>query len=171
MLHTISWQQYSTAVILLTAAWYVYVGLKYYLPELRGMLRIKTADTMPPIAMAPMHAVIGGIQTDQDNQSHDIEELQFGTVEPDDITDAMLPKGPSDDLLTEASTLVGAFKENGTKADFLSLLQVLLDKYEIYRDEISLTVFTTVLDRMTKDLPFELSGHDLDLHWPAENYA
>ncbi|MFD2872012.1 hypothetical protein ACFS5N_06000 [Mucilaginibacter ximonensis] len=171
MLHTISWQQYITAVLLLTAAWYAYVGLKYYLPELRAWLRIRTTDTMPPVAVAPMHAVIGGIQADQDNQSHDAEELQFGSAEPDDISEATLPKGPSDDLLAEATTLVNAFAESGTKTDFLSLLQVLLDKYEIYRDEISLKVFTAVLKPMAGILPFELSEHDLDLHWPAENYA
>lgn len=164
MLHTISWQQYITAVLLLTGAWYACVGLKYYLPELRSLLRLQTADPMPPVAAAPMHAVMGGIQSD--TESTDPEELIFGHANPDDISDATLSKGPSDDLLAEATTLAGAA---GAKADFLSLLQVLLDKYEIYRDEISLPAFTAKL--LTLHLPFELAKHDLDLHWPAENYA
>ncbi|MDB5004425.1 MAG: hypothetical protein JWQ34_2650 [Mucilaginibacter sp.] len=166
MLHAISWQQYMTAVLLLTAAWYTYVGLTYYRPELRNLLPKKAADTMPLVALAPMRAVIGGIQPDAGTASADPDELIFSPGEPDDISEATLPKGPSDDLLAEAITLAGA---SGTKADFLSLLQVLLDKYEIYRDEISLPAFTAEL--LTQQLPFELFEHDLDLHWPAENYA
>jgi hypothetical protein len=164
MLHTISWQQYSTAVILLTAAWYACVGLKYFQPELHSLLRIKVASPMPPVAALPMRAVMGSIQSD--TQSTNAEELVFSHANPDDISDATLPKGPSDDLLAEAIILAGA---SGTKAGFLPLLQVLLDKYGIYRDEISLPAFTTQL--LALQLPFELSAHELDLHWSAENYA
>jgi hypothetical protein len=164
MLQTISWQQYITAVILLTAAWYAWVGFKYYQPELRALLRIGKTKSMPPVAALPMRAVMGGIQSD--TESANGEELVFSHANPDDISDATLPKGPSDDLLAEATTLASAA---GTKADFLSLLQVLLDKYEIYRDEISLTTFSSQL--LALQLPFELTAHDLDLQWPAENYA
>ena len=165
MLHAISWQQYSTAIVLLTAAWYAWVGLKYYLPELRA-LRIKKTDAMPAVTSAPMQAVMGGIQTDQDNQTFDAEELQFGAAEPDDLSEATLPKGPADELLAEARALASAAD---SKADFLSLLQVLLDKYEIYRDEISLSAFMAELLKL--QLSFKFTENELNLHWPAENYA
>lgn len=161
MLYFISWQQYVVAILLITAAWYAYVGLKYYQPELRGLLRLKTAGTLPPVAAAPLHAVIGGIRSDTASAKPD--ELIFSTAGPDDISDATLPKGPADDLLAEAILLAGAA---ATKADFLSLLQVLLDKYELYRDEISLPALSAQL----LQLPLSFTTQELDLQWPAENY-
>lgn len=170
MLHTISWQQYITAVLLVTAAWYTYVGLRYYKRELQALFHPK-AEPSPLVAAAPIHAVMGGIQPGSGTETINAEELIFGPGQPDDISDATLTKGPMDDLLAEAETLISAFTETGAKADFLSLLQILLDRYELYRDEISLPAISAALRQQINQLPFELNDSDLELRWPVENYA
>jgi hypothetical protein len=155
---------------LLTAAWYACVGLRYYKPEWQTLFH-RRAEPTPLVATTPLRAVMGGTQPDAGTETLAADELIFGPCQPDDISDATLPKGPSDDLLAEAQTLIGAFTETGTKADFLSLLQVLLDRYELYRDEISLPAISAALRPLFAQLPFELTPTDLKLRWPVENYA
>ena len=152
MLQHISWQQYSTAVLLLTALWYAFVLLRYYRPEIGA--RLKRRDLQPAlVAAAP---VIGGIKTDYETMN--AEEMQFGSPSSDDISDSTLPPGPTDELLAEAQTLAQAFKDTPNKTEFLSLLAVLLSKYEPYEDEIDLKA----LRSLAAQLPFEIK----ETEWP-----
>lgn len=159
MLNNISWQQYMTAVILITAAWYAYVGLRYYRPEISAFLKIKPAlrSTVPPVANQ-MTVVMGEAKPEADTGLFDPEELVFSTSSPDEISDQTLPKGPSDELLAEAKVLASACPD---KTEFLSLFKLLLGKYEIYADEISLPGVIKSLQ-----LPFEVADHE----WPL-NFA
>jgi hypothetical protein len=93
MLKAISWQQYMTAVILLSAAWYTYVGLRYYQPELSAFLRIKPQPrpAVPPVAHQ-MTGVVGEAKAEADTGLLDSAELIFSS-------DETLPKDPSGDLL------------------------------------------------------------------------
>ena len=151
MLHSITWQQYLTAVTLITAAWYAYVGLHFYQPK------PKRTSVTPAVA-GPMTAVMGSIRPDEATGLHD--ELVFGTPSPDEISDRTLPKGPADDLLGEASVLVDAYSDNHDKAGFLSLFSLLISKYEVFADEISLPVIIRSLD--TSKLPFQIQANE----WP-----
>lgn len=159
MLNTISWQQYLTAVILLTAAWYAYVGLRYYQPELLALLKIKPKDSssLPPVA-SQMTVVMGEAKPEADTGLYEPDELLFSSASADNISDQTLPKGPSDDLLAEAQVLAGACPE---KSEFLSLFKILLNKYDVYADEISLPAIIQSLQ-----LPFEVADHE----WPL-NFA
>jgi len=159
MLNTISWQQYRTALVLLTAAWYVYVGLRYYQPELSAFLKIKSKpqSAVPPVANQ-MTVVMGEAKPEPDTGLFDPKELIFGNSAPDDISDQTLPKGPADDLLAEVNVLASACSD---KTEFLSLFKVLLDKYEVFADEISLPGIIKSLK-----LPFEVEDHE----WPL-NFA
>ncbi|MEO8948536.1 MAG: hypothetical protein ABI308_09015 [Mucilaginibacter sp.] len=140
MLHIISWQQYGTAILLLTALWYAYVFWRYYRREKR--------ESPPLVAYAP---VIGGIKTDY--EILDAEELSFGAATPDDIS-----TGPTDELVSEAQTLAQAFRDTPNKTEFLSLLNVLLSKYEPYQDEIDLKA----LRPLAAQLPFTIEEQE----WP-----
>jgi hypothetical protein len=152
MLNSISWQQYLTALSLLTIAWYAFVLLRYYRPELVGRFQTKT-DPLPLVTSAP---ILGGIKTDHDTLNAD--ELYFGSASPDDISDSSLPAGPTDELLAETQTLVQAFIDTPNKTEFLSLLGLLLSKYEPYEDEVDLKVIRP----LAAQLPFTIEEHE----WP-----
>lgn len=152
MLQHISWQQYGTALFLLTALWYAFVILRYYRPEISAHFRKNELPT-PLVASAP---VIGSIKTDY--ETPDAEELQFGSASPDDISDFTLAPGPADELVAEAQTLAMAFQDTPNKAEFLSLLGVLLSKYEPYRNEIDLKA----LRPLAAQLPFAIEEQE----WP-----
>ena len=164
MLNAISWQQYSTAVILLTAAWYDYVGQRNNRPEVAALLKTKTqqVSTVPPVANQ-MTVVMGEAKPDADTGLFHADELIFSNSQPDDISDQTLPKGPSDDLLAEAIVLVDAYSENNDKEEFLSLFKLLLDKYEVFADEISLSAIINQLNIYEADkLPFKIEAAE----WP-----
>jgi len=164
MLNTISWQQYITAVILIAAAWYAYVGLRYYRPELQAILKIKTVKTtaVPPVANK-LTDVMGASKPDADTGLYDPDELLFSNSSVDDISDQTLPKGPADDLLAESMVLVDAYSENNDKAEFLSLFKFLLNKYEVFADEISLpAIIKSLSDYAINKLPFQIEAAE----WP-----
>ncbi|GAB3917093.1 hypothetical protein [Mucilaginibacter boryungensis] len=164
MLNAISWQQYITAVILSSAAWYAYVGLRYYQPELSAFLKIKSTkrSVVPPVANQ-MTVMMGEARSEADTGLYNPEELLFSNSQPDDISDQTLPKGPADDLLAEAQVLVNAYTENNDKEEFLSLFKLLLDKYEVFADEISLPAFIKQLNKYAAEkLPFEIQAEE----WP-----
>lgn len=164
MLNTISWQHYLIAVILCCAAWYVYVGIRFYQPELQTLLKIKRPHPSftPGVANAET-SIIGVVGKDPDTHAYEANELIFGSPEPDEVSDQTLPKGPFDDLLLEASTLMTAYEDNEDKQGFLSLFKILLSKYEVFADEISLPAAISSLKTIAQTkLPFPLS----DAEWP-----
>jgi hypothetical protein len=164
MLNAISWQQYITALVLLSIGWYAYIGVRYYRPELAGWLRIRqTAQgPVPPVANQ-LTVVMGAVKPETDTGIYPAEEMIFSGSAPDDISDQTLPKGPSDDLLEEAKVLVEAYSDNDNKTEFLSLFKLLLDKYEVFRDEISLPVVTRSLAEFAATrLPFRIG----ETEWP-----
>ena len=164
MLNAISWQQYLTAILVLGAAWYAYVGLRFYRAELAPLLKIKSGiqTVVPPVANR-LSVVMGEAKPEADTGLYPAEELLFSVASPDDISDQTLPAGPADDLLAEAKVLVDAYSDNDNKTDFLSLFKLLLDKYEVFRDEISLPAITRALsDFASTRLPFSLK----ETEWP-----
>jgi len=164
MLNAISWQQYLTAIFLLSIAWYAYVALRYYRTELAAWLKIKPAiqSTVPPVANKQT-VVMGAAKPETDTGLYPAEELLFAAAELDDISDQTLPKGPADDLLAEAMVLVDAYGDNDNKTEFLSLFKLLLDKYEVFADEISLpAVISSLRTFAVGKLPFKIQAGE----WP-----
>jgi|SRR5665213_1080131 len=173
MLNTISWQQFITAILLIAAAWYAYIGLTYYRSELVAFLKNMQAikNQLPPADRQASNSVMGIARPEPDNGLNNPEELIFGPVEPDDIRDTTLPNGPADDLLAEGAMLMTAFSETGTKQDFLLLLRLLIDKYEINRDEISLESVIASLQISAKTkLSFEITHEEWPSSWMSADY-
>jgi hypothetical protein len=139
MLNSISWQQYVASVLLSTLAWYIYVGLRYYQPEISRYLKIKPKpqSALPEVASAPADLMAPALPEPGTGQQN-AEELIFTMTTDDDISDQTLPKGPSDDLLAEAETLIDAFSDSDDKKGFLKLFRLLIGKYDVFADEISL---------------------------------
>ncbi|OCX54324.1 hypothetical protein BEL04_08680 [Mucilaginibacter sp. PPCGB 2223] len=162
MLNSISWLQYIAAVILLTTSWYAYIGLRYFQPELSRFLRIKpkSSGALPEVATAqPVMAVA---RPEPGTNLAEPDELVFSISAADGISDQTLPQGPADDLLAEAETLISAFTDNNDKPGFLSLLRVLISKYEVFADEISLPQLISALQLPAKKLPFIIQANE----WP-----
>ncbi|MFI5163334.1 MAG: hypothetical protein ACHQHN_18790 [Sphingobacteriales bacterium] len=158
MLHTISWQSYITALLICTAAWYAYIGLRFYRPQ------PKERSAMPPVDNT-MTVIMGQINPDSGTGLYDPGQLSFGVASSDDISDQTLPKGPADELLAEAETLISAYAGNEDKAGFLSLFKVLLSKYEVFADEISLPNIISRLQSFAKSqLPFQIN----ETEWPLK---
>lgn len=164
MLNAISWQQYLTAITVLTTAWYAYVGFHYFRPEISSFLKIKAQQrTLTPPLAKEGPTIMGEIKPDLDTGVYDAENLIFSSSEPDDISDHTLPKGPGDDLLAEAQVLVTAYEDNEDKNEFLSFLQLLIKKYEVFSDEISLPNVIASLKQFAETrLPFRLQ----ETEWP-----
>ncbi|MDB5131762.1 MAG: hypothetical protein JWR02_1511 [Mucilaginibacter sp.] len=98
-----------------------------------------------------------------DTRLLDPEAFIFTVASPDDINDQTLPNGPADDLLAEAKVLVDAYSDNDNKTEFLSLFKLLLDKYEVFRNEISLpAVIRSVGDFAESRLSFRVEQTE----WP-----
>jgi hypothetical protein len=164
MLNTISWQQYLTVIISLSGAWYAYVGLRYYRTELAAWLRIRPTvkSVVPPVA-GKLSVVIGAAKPDTDTGLYSPEELLFAGSDTDEVSDQTLPKGPADELLEEAKVLVDAYQDNDDKDEFLSLFKLLLQKYKILQDEISLPgVIHSLHGFAAGRLPFTLK----ETEWP-----
>ncbi|GAB3921840.1 hypothetical protein [Mucilaginibacter myungsuensis] len=164
MLNAISWQQYLTAILLLCVAWYAYVGLRFYSKEIAAKLKIKAVvkSQLPPVATRS-NVVMGAAKADPDAGVHPADELIFGSAEPDDIDDQTLPAGPSDELLAEAKVLVTAYSDNNDKSEFLSLFKLLIGKYEVFSDEISLPAIIRPLREYAESrLPFSVK----ETEWP-----
>jgi hypothetical protein len=162
MLNSISWQQYLAALLLSTAAWYVYVGLRYYRPELSALLRIKPKSNSGLPEVASSHAVMGAARPEPGTNVSEAEELIFSPGTDDRISDQTLAKGPADDLLAEAKILISAFADNDDKPGFLSVLRTLISQYEVFADEISLPQVTGALQAAANKLPFTITADE----WP-----
>lgn len=162
MLNQISWQQYIVAVIVLTAAWYACVGLRYFQPEISAFLKIQPKPDSALPEVATTYSVMGSARPESGTGLSEPEELIFSAGTEDDISDQTLHKGPADDLLAEAETLVTAFADNNDKKSFLSLLKVLISKYEVFADEISLPQLISALKTTAYKLPFQIRATE----WP-----
>lgn len=158
MLNHISWQQYISAVIFIAAVWYGWVLFKYYKPK------PKAVPPTPPVANQ-MTVVMGAVKADTDTGVHGPEELRFSVASPDAISEQTLPKGPGDELLEEAQTLMTAYADNEDKKSFLSLLKILLNKYEVFADEISLPAIIKQLKH--HHLPFTIADNEWPLTFEA----
>lgn len=164
MLNVITWQQYLIATLLLSITWYIYVGLRYYRTELAVLLKIKPAvQTVAPLVNNKLSVVMGEAKPEADTGLYAAEELLFSAAEPDDISEQTLPPGPADDLLAEGKVLIAAYAGSDNKSEFLSLFKLLLEKYEVFRDEISLPVIIRSLSEFADSrLPFAVDKTE----WP-----
>ncbi|MBS1519851.1 MAG: hypothetical protein JST50_02550 [Bacteroidetes bacterium] len=164
MLNEITWQQYLIATLVVTVVWYVYVGLRYYRTELAVLLKIKPAvQTTMPAVSNKLSVVMGEATPETDTGLYAADELLFSAAEPDDISDQTLPPGPADDLLAEGKVLIDAYAGNDNKSEFLSLFKLLLDKYEVFKDEISLpAVIRSLSEFAGSRLSFSLK----ETEWP-----
>lgn len=159
MLNHISWLQFIEAVIVLSACWYGFVFLKFRQPK-----PVQQTAFIPQVASASSQ-VMGGIKADTDTYLEDPATIiSSAEIIPDDIDDETVAAGPTEELVAEASILMQAFEQAGEKQEFLTLLQLLFNKYQSLSGQIDLPKVIDQLKKAAKGrLPFIVKATE----WPT----
>jgi hypothetical protein len=111
-----SWPQYGIAAGAATAAYYAWVGWRYYRPEIRQLFAARTSDE--ELWEEDAYEPVGRVAEEEGSALVDAEEMDFA---------APLDRlGVVPDLLEEIKSLAGVAE---TKADFLSLFKIIAAKY------------------------------------------
>lgn len=111
-----TWLQYGIAVAALTAAYYAWVGWRYYRPEIERLLKRQKTDEA--LWADEVYEPVGRPVVDEGSVVLDAEELDF--AEPLDLL------GVVPDLLEEIKSLAISAP---SKEDFLSLFKLIAAKY------------------------------------------
>jgi hypothetical protein len=152
MLHSITWSQYITAMLILLLAYYAFVAFKYYRWEILGLAGIKklnTDDTGIPVA--------------------DLKK-QFTSSNHADY----LPKGDSETVI---SPIVQAFTDEVTafineaataapKEELLYALQIIAAKYPVLKDaDCRNEIVALVLNTANNKYPNLIEAEDMNRLW------
>lgn len=172
MLSSISWQQYFAAIALIGACYYLYVILRYYQRELFDLFKAKQINPVLTQNNAfTSSSIMGPAKPDPGISILDDADLQFVATEADERVEET-EAGPilvnptrfsaQAQLINEADKLIEAFTEVDSKAEFLSLLKILLHSYKPYASAINYAQVTGhVMTASRTKLPFELTSDDL----------
>ena len=170
MLSSISWQHYVAAIIILSLIYYGYVVLRYYQKEISNLFnRKQDATALFSNVQTGPYQVMGDAKLDSGVSITESQDLVFsepledhpaaGVTGAADIT-------PSQELAVEAGNLIEAFKEIDNKAEFITLLRILVGSYKRYKDEIDLPVTLTRVVELSKEkLMFPIALTDLQVSW------
>ncbi len=178
MLSSISWQHYLAAIVILTASYYGYVILRYYQKEISNLFnRKQSSPNLFVGAQATPVNVMGAAKLDNGVSVSQSDELYFSDSTPDDVeavstnhqnvqslTDENY--SPSEELEIEAGNLIAAFQEIDNKAEFITLLRILIDSFKRFKDDIDLPATLNRIVEISKEkLMFPLSLTDLQGTW------
>ncbi|EHQ24622.1 hypothetical protein [Mucilaginibacter paludis] len=111
-----SWLQYGVVAIAATAAYYAWVGWRYYRPEIRQLFAARSGDE--ELWEEEVYEPVGRAAGEEGSALINAEDMEF--AEPLDM------RGVIPDLLEEIKSLAGIAE---TKEDFLSLFKIIAAKY------------------------------------------
>jgi hypothetical protein len=173
MLHQFTWQQFLIATLIFTLAWYVVVILLFYRHKIAAILSGKSALYQPE-----------RLQRDWEEELEDYpedEELIGKQALPDGVSEVEMhmlgfaPKvhdeneyrdtqlGIVPDVLEELKTIFHILEnENGKVEDFISLFSLVKAKYPRVRNTPN---EAAINEYIRENLPFEISGEELDSLW------
>jgi hypothetical protein len=141
-----SWPQYGIAAVAATAAYYAWLGYRYYRPEIRHLFTPPNSDEK--LWEKEAYEPVGRIAEEEGSLLVDAEEVEF--AEPLDQL-GLLP-----DVLEEIKSLAGMAE---TKGDFLSLLKLVTAKYPQVAGSPQQTA---VLGFIREQAPFQLTDPELN---------
>lgn len=170
MLSLISWQQYFVAITTITALYYLYIAGRYYQIEIVRLFQreLHSADMFAGLAAVDM-SVMGQAKPDNGVTLTDARELLFSPSDPEvwNGQDPDLPETGEEErksLLEDADQLIDAFSEVDDKAEFMSLLKMLIESSIATRDEADLhAVQAYVVEAVQHKLKFPVSLADFQL--------
>lgn len=175
MLSSISWQHYLAAVVIITISYYLYVVLRYYQKEISDFFNRKSqaADVFSGI-QSPAISVMGQAKPDNSVTITETQNLNFTDVLPDEPIQPIIEQmetadiqcDPSSELVSEAGSLIEAFKDVDNKQEFLTLVGILISSYKRFQEQIDLPAALSRVVEISKDkLKFTVAISDFQNSW------
>lgn len=172
MLQTISWSQFLLASLILTLVWYVAIALLYYRNELKSFFNGKIPGYPPPKeplqhnwdndydgTVGEEDELVGKPAAPEGLSSASMNEFSFNNSK--ELKEEQLSLVP--DILEELKTIFSILeKEDGSKADFISLFALVKAKYPRARESANLD---TLNQYISEHVPFLLSREELENLW------
>ncbi len=171
MLQTFTWPQFLLASLILSLLWYAGIALLYYRDELKDFFNSKTQGH-PPKEPLPHHW-----DEDYETTKEEEDDLVGKPAVPEGLSSASMSEfsfvgnedkkeeqlGLVPDILEELKTLFSILeKEDGNKADFISLFGLVKAKYPKAKESSNLEAINQYI---REHAPFLLSGEELDNLW------
>jgi hypothetical protein len=185
MLHQISWFSYGSAIAILATAYYGYVGLTFYLSELRATI-YRLTGKKPPVARLSG----GDFQIQDYDPAGPIkqesvafvprEELMFGPPEESEVPVMRIPATPAandapdvrlagdfSEMIAEVKTLIRVINESSeSKENFEMLFRLIIQKYQSlsgtsYEDQVN----DFLINEGAGQFPFPLTLTELQNYW------
>lgn len=184
MLHQISWHAYVVSLLLVLAAYYLYVGLVYFRADLRRLLSRLTGK-QPGFNVAsgslipvPEYQIMGAAQPENGTYAL-AEELQFAPAEiPDEEAQAAPGTGIATTneskligdfsaMVDEVKTLIRVINESSESHEtFEMLFRLIIQKYpELTGTGYEAKVNKFLLTESEGQFPFALSLPELESYW------
>jgi hypothetical protein len=168
MLQQFTWQQFLVAACILSFIWYVVVLFIIYRKEAKRMFKAKApAEPLPhrweneeEFEEEPQHEDLVGKPALPEG-SENVASGEFSFVGNDDTKSQSLGLVP--DVLEELKSIFNILeKEDGTKQDFFSLLELVKSKYGAIGSHPQIA---NINDFIRERVPFHLSKQELENLW------
>lgn len=172
MLYNITWQHYCLYVAIALALWYSIFFWIYYGGKARNLFKKRDGKQLP------QDGFLDPDETDEDLLGKPAGEYGVSIAESQDIsfntktagagkTDVERHednlRGALPDLVEEVKQIIQTVQsEQGSKADFLALLEFTLPKYQ---DTMSRSELEAIAEWTRNNSPFELTREDLSSLW------
>jgi len=158
MLTNISWGTYVTAVALLLTSWYAFVGFRFYLTEVKGLLsgkhkfRVTGPRSLsmdePPLPEAEVPPTTHGIDT----SAFAVEDPTFNDV------DAVVEK--------LKSTIADAAKRSVVKEELLTYLHLVLEEFpSVKNSPFRESVSEFIASECNKNDTLTVTAEEADALW------
>lgn len=160
MLKGISWNNYIVVVVLLSIAWYLFVGLRYYVDDLKDLVSGKRK--------LQFRSLLGKSKTNYDFNSQKENEIlntpvQYETVDPvfNDVEDLTVS-------LKEA--IADAIQKKLSKKHFKAHLQSILQTSPLLADSsFRPSLNELIISECEKQESFLLTLQEVDALWDLKN--
>ena len=168
MFSHITWMQYLLAASILLLCYYATVLLLYFRPVLQALLS-KSFRSPKDQGLPPLPGIMGAVAPDPDRvAAEDVRvapaalPAEHGAPAPDAFAPEVMT-----DLVQELDTLLAMVSQNpGSKADFCSLLRLVLTRYTaVLPDHLQDQVNRLLLEKTRDPFPVALTAADLHALW------
>lgn len=178
MLHQFTWQQFLLAAFVLSLVWYLAIFLLYYRNKAADLFSGKTKSKQPEKLRREWDEEL---EDDAETDEAGDDGLMGKASEPEGVSTVPMDgfrfaERPADkdarrdeqlglvpDVLEELKGIFNILaKEDGNKADFVSLFRLVSSKYPKIRNTPNQQAIN---DYIRENLPFDISDEDLDNLW------
>nr|WP_294895104.1 hypothetical protein [uncultured Pedobacter sp.] len=171
MLQTFTWPQFLLASLMLSLLWYAGVAIFYYRSELKDFVKGKVRRSLPKEPLP--HKWEEDYETAQEEE----DDLMGKPAVPDGLSSTSMNEfsfaerqndheeqlGLLPDFLEELKTIFNILeKEDGKKADFISLFGMVKAKYPKATESANIEAINQYI---REHAPFLLSNEELDNLW------